>query len=503
MKKRLIGCLILLILFVLNNQLINAETCNKELQIFTYLDTFSGDNFSKRSLHDFPDFKEDDTLFVDKIFIKNKANCNSTPYYIKYSTERPDNLTYFDTFCSYSTFTIPPLEVNKTYSIEFSKIVREIKGDDPIIQKLEYKDSLGKDYNLCRLKLVKDGNWVITTELIPVDTAQSGQIYRYFVDKDNFARDGFFKVHSKVELEIFDITVATKELTEATKNLTKTSILVVIIIGIISILYQHKQIKQDQERHLSNQKNLLISLLTDLSQVAKTSESYKKDIFILNVKNNLFIYLKIVGINNVLKNKSWDFLKILMKDNFIKSIENTFKNDKEISIKIKELCKLAIDKIEKEYANIKHKPRLRLPHFQLRQIDGNFYSTNLDRFIPDINKDQEFETVRLKNLLINLTEIIEVINYQLNYINDNTSLLKDKEGSYKWYSYYYRIFMNLHDLDTKINNVLNELLYYEEVKIYFNVKLNQIKKSYKNKKIDDEVLQNIEVLNRIYQRLQK
>ena len=210
-----------------------ATTCNADMEVYTYLDVFAGDNLAQRGAHKFPDFKEDDTLFINSILIKNNAPCNSTKYNLKFGIKKPDNIAYYDSFCSYTIFTIPELENNKTYLIYFLNVTKEFRENEPIIQKLEYKDFMNKSFNLCPVKLIKAGEWKINTDLIPVTGVKIGVMKTYFVDKDNFARDGFFKVHPKLEIEILDLTSKTTNLNSSIEFFTR----LLIVLGLLTLSY--------------------------------------------------------------------------------------------------------------------------------------------------------------------------------------------------------------------------------------------------------------------------
>lgn len=253
-------------------------------------------------------------------------------------------------------------------------------------------------------------------------------------------------------------------------------------------------------KNRKNQENSLITLLLELSHVASTSESYK-EIFIQNIIRKKDDYYKNQDIQNFIEKKFSDYIKIKIDKDLVTNIHNEFKSDKLISKKIEELCLIFIKQIE-EHSFLDFKINILLHHYKIRQLNDNFYLEYLDFKISKLFKIKQFETLTLKDFILKLSKVIEIINYQIGYINNNIKL--QKEDADRWYGFYYRIFLNLHHLDERLSKVLKKLLEYDEVGTYYEGKLKEIENCQKNQEeIKDETLEYIEVLNRIYQRFEK
>lgn len=236
-----------LFLFLLGNLIVSAQACNKNLTILTYLDTFAGDNLYKISNHPFPDFREDDTLYINKIEIKNWALCNSSVYSLRFSIEKPTSETLSDAFCSYNSFTVPNLKFNGSYIISFSKVIDHSTENGFITQDLLYIDSQNNNFTLCKQKLTEINKWKINVELTP---QQSGINYVYFVDKNNIGKDGYFKVYSKIDMDVLDLASITENLTETLKRLTNW----ILIVAVITLCFQlySKEIKKWLSKTFNN-----------------------------------------------------------------------------------------------------------------------------------------------------------------------------------------------------------------------------------------------------------
>ena len=245
-------------------------------------------------------------------------------------------------------------------------------------------------------------------------------------------------------------------------------------LGFMTLVYTYS-------RHRNNQKNLVFSIFSDIIKIAENSDSLK-DTFIASVRRENLIgeEEKKDLLNNLRSNfPNYINLKQVNGENIKQKIQEEIKIDKKISLNIKNSCLYLIhklDSIEREkvayycftYANV--------PHFKIHEIDYNFYSKSIDYIFPNLFKRHN-KTHQLKEIIFKLNKVTSVINYQITKVNETNFIpyLADRDMDKKeamlrrdyqrvWNGFYYRIYLNLAEVDEIIKEIYKELLSFEFVK---------------------------------------
>ena len=462
MKSKFIF-LVLIFIFIIPFSYAN---CYKNAEIDLNLASF--DLTSKEiSIYGFPEFKQGDILIIKELKILNKGNCNITNPNLKIviSNEKGTNKEQFLIWSG--IFNGITINSNKSYSIKYLDSVGNLR----------YVDSYtNKTFALNGLELDQLGVWKVEISISDV-SSQLVDINGAYLNQRSF------NVLRPSDLYLRELTKETNDLGKKTNQLATSNIYLAIYFGVLTIVTSIAvfwgSIKYDDSKNIKNQENLLKALLLDLAKVAENSESYK-DVFIQNILKNKSNYENNEKIKEILKIKFKEYLKLEPdSDNIVEDIHKILEKDKKIVLKIKELCeycKKDIDKIQLQVQRI----YLKLQYYSIRQIDNNFYSKQLESKIYRIG------TIDLKNALINLSAVIEVINFQVNYLNDwYQELYGEKTGYKRWNEIYYSMFENLEDLDKKLCNTLKELLKFKTAEKYFQDKTRE---------------ESIEILNRVYER---
>lgn len=387
------------------------------------------------SLYQNPEYREGDVLIIKNINIFNVGTCNVTPL-IKFTLidDREDKQEDFN---NYYYSIRPNIKINESYSLNFIEYDQN-RG-------FIYRDSNNTNKSISGKYIKPAGVWKfnVSTSVPNWAILVNGEYINPNI------RPYLFRVYTINDLEL-------RELTKNSNSLAKNAIIYALIGILISLLGILTPLYWESYKNKRNQENLLISLLIELSQVAKTSEINKK-IFIENITTNK-------NLKTDLKIKSKEYFKDYLKVKNKGKISEILRKDKRIAKSIKFFC----DDLIKNYSSLYSDKKL--VQFQIpskfRRIDDNFYLKNLDNHIYGSNKEV------LMSLLIDLTERIRLINSNLDFVNNNHLTVLNKNFSINpWFSNLYKVYWSLEDLDKKVYVILEELLKGKKVKGYFNSRL--------------------------------
>lgn len=228
------------------------------------------------------------------------------------------------------------------------------------------------------------------------------------------------------------------------------AILVSIALFILDFIYR-------SHNHWKNQIDIMKTLLDDLNEITKTSESYK-DVFLQKTmiqytrENEEFektfdrIFFNYKDLADMDFNKDYD--------GWLKKIQERISKDNNIALKIKTF----IIQIRKKSFVIypSHKPQ-----YFVKQLNFDFYTKQLDYRSHFLFFFRQFHTWEIKKAIHDIVNVIEVINYQVqNY---------ELSGNHN------EVFINLYELDKKISSLFNLLVSNEYVKSYWELNKSKLK----------------------------
>jgi|SRR3989344_9144599 len=225
--------------------------------------------------------------------------------------------------------------------------------------------------------------------------------------------------------------------------------------------------------HDSNQKNFLRSLLADLNQIAKDSESYK-EVFIRSIIPEMK--------NNQDKEIRKEIIKIFgeyLDEKFMinkDKLQEKIKGDTTISKNLKEFAKNNMKRIFEITIHEEEKQELlkvmlnlpEIPQYKIHQVDYEFYAKNIDLSLPlpKIGKS----TIILKRKILGLKRHINVMNFQVDKLNKTEFLphimmrkrTKEEEELRMdylifWHRYHNQVCQNIFTLDVYIHDLYFEL----------------------------------------------
>ncbi len=206
MKGNLLGFVLILLLIT---QITFAQ-CEYSADI--NLDVIAKDN-DTISKYQFPDYKEDTIISINKLTVTNTGNCTLPVSYLKIRILKPDN-SESENFCMvYKGIRIPELEIN-TYEIEL--------------------------VHLCSMRLDKIGKWSISSywELPPENISQYGFNFRV---EDSFLNQ--FNVLSRFDIKNLETSLNNLETAQSNLAISlntlfwnQISLIITAIIGLIAIL---------------------------------------------------------------------------------------------------------------------------------------------------------------------------------------------------------------------------------------------------------------------------
>lgn len=440
-----------------------------------------------------PEYREGDILIIKNINIFNDGNCNVTPL-IKF-TLIDDREEKQEDFNNYYYRIRPNIKINESYSLNFIVYDKD-KG-------FIYKDSNNTNKSINGKYIKPAGVWKFNVSTSVPNLAIS--VNKEYINPN--IRPYVFRVYTVNDLELRELAKETNELGKISNKLSNRSINIVVFFGIFTIVIT---VFLPYLSHIRNQENLLQVLLLDLAKIAKASESYK-DVFVQNILKHKDFYSKDGEVKHLLEKYFNKYLQLLDKKNqriiknkkgdfkLVEEIQELLEKDKKISENIKLFCEVIINKIHNSKYDefLIDNSKFVLQFFLIRQVDNNFYSKQLD------SKIKNFETIDLKNLLMNLSADIDVINYQVAYLNDKYMDFRADytEGMIRWNIFYYLTFSNIWALDKKIIYVLQELLKYDKINIKFKNLVNTYRKLKENKEEISEIkIRDIGALNIMYSR---
>jgi len=238
---------------------------------------------------------------------------------------------------------------------------------------------------------------------------------------------------------------------ERTNNMlrgTIITILVTIFLFIINFFYK-------LYTHFQNQLDIMKTLIDDLNEIAKTSESYK-DVFLQKV---LIQYKKTrnkfrKNFDNIFKDYKnlVDTDSIEDMDHWLNKIKEKISKDTKILLKIKSFILMEGNTLT---------PNLR-PQFKFKQINFDFYTKQLDYELQFFIFFKKFDTWQIKQSIHELINVIEVINNQVEHYYES--------GNYN------KIYANLADLDKKLFNLFKYLISNKNIEEYWRSNMIKLKK---------------------------
>lgn len=251
--------------------------------------------------------------------------------------------------------------------------------------------------------------------------------------------------------------------------------LILLILAVITLIYAWIS-------HRNNQKNLIISILYDVAKIADNSSSYPESL-ISAIRNEYFGNTNKKELSETIKKHFWEYLNPSFSGKTVKEIIH---KDITLTNRIKNFCSFCVEKfrilIVGGGLNDIDSFALTypvIPHYLIHEIDYNFYAKHISYSFPAFKlKTIPFilKTHDLKTKIFNLKRTVDVINYQIQKINSiepyipylfNPKNLSKKEKTLRphyiqiWSGFYYRVFMNLLELDKRVLDLYEELVKFD------------------------------------------
>ncbi|MBN1156794.1 hypothetical protein JXA85_04200 [Candidatus Woesearchaeota archaeon] len=230
------------------------------------------------------------------------------------------------------------------------------------------------------------------------------------------------------------------------KNSWNTSFNRAVLAIMISVGIFLLNLALQSKTRWSNQLDLLKTLLYDLDEVAKDSESYK-EFFLMRT---LFEYkgasAKFRKTFNSLFSDYVKFVKIKSEDEQLDAVQKKISKDSFISMKITSFV-LALRK------NGASSSVLKKPDYYVKQINFDFYTKQLDYKLSFLFLFNRFDTRKTKTLIHGLADIIDVID--------------NRFRKYKESDNHDRMFENIKDLDEKTIELFQSLVAYIPLRWYW------------------------------------
>ncbi|MFA6990234.1 MAG: hypothetical protein WC197_09215 [Candidatus Gastranaerophilaceae bacterium] len=185
----------------------------------------------KYSDNQFPNFKENDLLIVDKIVIVNDSKFDLNNLKLKMNLVTPYRTIKNPFLIEY--LNLPDLNKNSELNIHFDKMTKEVSDDKVIFFLLHYSDDLNNSYNLWPTRLLDVGYYAIDSNLIlehpPASSYSFGSAYL----NNGWAYPNDFKVVS--EGTVKELGYSDLNLKGSIVNLGLT-VLILIITVLTSLL---------------------------------------------------------------------------------------------------------------------------------------------------------------------------------------------------------------------------------------------------------------------------
>ncbi|MDO8508180.1 MAG: hypothetical protein Q7S27_00685 [Nanoarchaeota archaeon] len=260
----------LLFFIFLFSTFVSAEECKQDLSVYVQFKALDGDNPTKISNHQNPNYKEDDLLSLWRILVVNKGTCQIPKSIIKINiTTEKETINHL--FCAYQ-LEIPQISPNSSYYI-IPNGIEKIDLEGQIFERPLHTDSLGKNITFCRIGMLTTGLWKTQIFLEPYNNYEHiGSWGTSMINDGNRISNLEFKVRPKQEVIAFDYQ----------KEYNKTSIFVVVLIGIFTILVQFLlfvwEIKEEKKFKLGQQRELINSLSTQLGIILSDVKGHKTEL---------------------------------------------------------------------------------------------------------------------------------------------------------------------------------------------------------------------------------
>ncbi|OGQ17014.1 MAG: hypothetical protein A3B70_00625 [Deltaproteobacteria bacterium RIFCSPHIGHO2_02_FULL_40_11] len=231
--------------------------------------TLENRNFSN---YQFPIFREGDILALESISITNTGNCTIENPYFELTLRDAEGNINDNPFCQ-RYFNAP---INLTEGQSYWQ--KRINWN-------EYLDSLNRTDTHCFRELNNIGRWEINGK--PADLGQPQNRISSWSFRTNgiFLSPVGFRVHSPLELALFD---AAKEANKLAKESNGVAIanyiaaLIAVLIALFGIWHSRhllqKQFGFTEERHQNKQENILRALHFELNGIKKSSEGFDEEI---------------------------------------------------------------------------------------------------------------------------------------------------------------------------------------------------------------------------------
>lgn len=267
--------LLILLISLLVIQTIKAESCSNSVLMSIYLQTLEN---GKPTSQEFPIFREGDILAIKKINITNTGTCSFSNYSFFKITLMNSNADIIDSpFCIQTFIVDSPLKPNESYW----EIWQPTSTGN-------YITSTNESTAYCYVLLNNTGRWTIKME--PIEGSIYPKITGYsFEGNGRVLSEVGFRVYSQLEIGMAEATEKGVELAKKTKNLTWATIFISIIAvgaAIYSIWHSKKLLQKEfdfqRNRNKERQKNLLLSLKTEINVIKEDSKGYQ-DTFERNI----------------------------------------------------------------------------------------------------------------------------------------------------------------------------------------------------------------------------
>jgi hypothetical protein len=256
--------LIIIMFFVIASQSVSALCAEgSKLEITTLFSAVAPTDLISNSPYQYPDYREDDQMRIDIIYIKNEGECDSENSSLGFNLITPDHQT-ISAFCN-QNIKIPSLKQNESYSLAYQN-TSLLTFDNVTYYSDNYIDSFGKEVNwLCKQPLNRVGIWGVSPNLSPLQT------WGWNIKSGHWLYGGEFKVKSKLELSSLE---QQKKDSNMTFWMGIISVFITAVVGIVGIIVQIWLAKKEDMRR--NKYLLNSNLFVNKTRRIKNKSKRKK-----------------------------------------------------------------------------------------------------------------------------------------------------------------------------------------------------------------------------------
>ena len=184
MHRRLFLAFIISFLLI---PIVHAESCDYGANVYLYLEAIENSQHSK---YQFPDFKEDTTVTVQKIIINNTGNCTFPESYLKIHLINPKEEKIQNIFYGYyNGMPIPGIKVGEYYEIQ--------ETNYPY-----YIDNLNNSFFLGGVTLTNVGKWKFDYSLELKTHVTPGYNYNLLIE-NSYLKE--FNVYSRFDMQKMEV----------------------------------------------------------------------------------------------------------------------------------------------------------------------------------------------------------------------------------------------------------------------------------------------------------